>query len=88
VIRRSAIEWFRHFEEFAVITRKPIFVRWAEEAEAKQVCLRAGLEGDPSRARAQSSGHGLLPRCWRAWTLLLRRLRSLLHSVDANCPRL
>jgi len=87
VISRSAIEWFRHFGEFAVSIRKPIFVRWAEEAEAKQVCLRAGIERDASRTQAQSSSHGLLPRCSRAWASLLRRLRSLLQPVGANCPR-
>jgi hypothetical protein len=50
VVTCSAIEWFRHFGEFAVSTRKPIFVRWAEEAEAKQVCLIG-------RARAQRGAH-------------------------------
>jgi hypothetical protein len=50
-----------------VRTRKPIFVRWAEEAEAKQVSLWAGLERDASATRFQSSSHGPLPRCWRAW---------------------
>jgi hypothetical protein len=59
VITCSAIEWFRHFGEFAVSTHKPIFVRWAEEAEAKQVCLWAGLERDA----AHTSSHGLLLRC-------------------------
>ena len=87
VIPHSAIEWFRHFGEFAVSTRKPIFVRWAEEAEAKQVWLLAGFARDASRTQPQSSSHGLLPRCWRAWASLLRRLRSLPPPVDANCPR-
>jgi hypothetical protein len=87
VIPHSAIEWFRHFGKFAVSTRKPIFVRWAEEAEAKQVYLWAGLERDASRAQAQSSGHGRLPPPSRAWASLLRRVRNLLQAVDANCPR-
>jgi hypothetical protein len=82
VVTRSAIEWFRHFGEFAVSTHKPIFVRWAEEAEAKQVCLWAGLERDA----VATSSHRLLPRCSRAWALLLRRFRGLL-PMDANCPR-
>ena len=38
------IEWSNSVGEFAVISRKPAFVRWAEEAEAKQVCERAELE--------------------------------------------
>jgi hypothetical protein len=87
VFTSPAIEWFRQFGEFAVSTRKPIFVRWAEEAEAKQVCLQAGLERDASRSQAQSSSHPLLPAGSRAWALLLRRLRGLLQPADANCPR-
>jgi len=67
VITCSAIEWFRHFGEFAVSTHKPIFVRWAEEAEAKQVCLWDEIERGASRTQARSSSQGLLPRCWRAW---------------------
>ena len=80
----SAIEWFRHFGEFAVSTHKPIFVRWAEEAEAKQVCLWAGLERDAAPTQVQLSSHRLLPRRWRAWALLLRRFRGLLQPADAN----
>jgi len=87
VIPHSAIEWFRHFGEFAVTTRKPIFVRWAEEAEAKQVWLCAGLTRDASCAQAPSSSHPLLLLCSRAWAALLHRVRSLRQPVDANCPR-
>ena len=87
MITCSAIEWFRHFGEFAVSTHKPIFVRWAEEAEAKQMYLWARLERDASRSQAQSSSHGRLPPRSRAWASLLRRVRNLLQPADANCPR-
>jgi len=36
--------WVHRFGEFAVTSRKPTFLRWLEEAEAKQVCEWAGLE--------------------------------------------
>jgi hypothetical protein len=44
VISPSTIEKSYNFGEFAVTSRKPIFLRWLEEAEAKQVCEWAGLE--------------------------------------------
>jgi hypothetical protein len=70
-----------------VSTRKPIFVRWAEEAEAKQVWLWAGLVRDASCAQAPSSSHPLLVLRSRPWAALLHRVRSLLKPVDANSRR-
>ena len=48
-------------------TRKPIFVRWAEEAEARQAYLRAGLAGDAMRTQGSSNRQALLPSWLRAW---------------------
>ena len=87
MIAHSAIEWFRHFGEFAVSTRKPIFVRWAEEAEAKKVRLWAGRERETPRAEARSDSYAAPPANSRPWALLLRRLRSLLRPTGANCAR-
>jgi len=72
-----------------VTSRKPAFLRWAEEAEAKQVCLWAGLEREREapRAEARSDGCSAPPANSRPWALLLRRLRSLLRPTGANCAR-
>ena len=53
--------------------RKPTFVRWAEEAEAKQVCELAGLDqacdqSDIETERSRGPGDG---------PSFLRRLRGL-----------
>jgi hypothetical protein len=83
VVSPRTIEWCNYFREFAVTSRKPTFVRWAEEAEAKQVCEWAGLEGafdrsdtDPERSRG--SGERLS---------FLRRLCSLFGSQVAEIER-
>jgi len=83
VISHPAIKPFASSGSFAVSTHKPIFVRWAEEAEAKQVWLWAGLTRDASCAQAPSSSHPLLLLCSRAWAALLHRVRSLRQAVDA-----
>jgi hypothetical protein len=70
-----------------VTSRKPAFLRWAEEAEAKQVCLWAGLESEAPREEARSDGCPPAPAHSRAWALLRRRLRSLLRPTDANSAR-
>ena len=64
-------------------SRKPTFVRWAEEAEAKQVCELAGLEGAFDRPevdteRSHSSGERLS---------LFRRLCGLFGSQAAEIER-
>jgi hypothetical protein len=66
-----------------VTSRKPAFVRWAEEAEAKQVCEWAGLEQvcdqsdiDPERSRGSSERPSFL-----------RRLRGMFGSHDAQIER-
>jgi hypothetical protein len=66
-----------------VTSRKATFVRWAEEAEAKQVCEWAGLEGafdrsDTDTERSRGSGERLS---------FLRRLRSLFGSHIAQIER-
>ena len=62
-------------------SRKPTFVRWAEEAEAKQVCEWAGLEHDRSDVdteRSRGSGERLA---------FLRRLRGMFGSQTAQIER-
>ena len=80
---RSAIARFHNLGEFAVTSRKPTFVRWAEEAEAKQVCEWAGLEqardrSDVDTERSRGSGERLP---------LLRRLRGMFGSQTAQIER-
>ena len=64
-------------------SRKPIFLRWLEEAEAKQVCEWAGLEHacdrediDPEQSRGSSERPSFL-----------RRLRGMFGSHDAQIER-
>ena len=64
-------------------SRKPTFVRWAEEAEAKQVRERFGLDGafagsDTGGERSHGSGERLS---------FLRRLRDLFGSHIAQIER-
>lgn len=69
--------------EFAVTNRKPTFVRWAEEAEAKQVCEWAGFEQACDRLdidTERSRGSGERPS-------FLRRLRGLFESQIAQIAR-
>jgi hypothetical protein len=80
---RPAIVWFHNLGEFAVTSRKPTFVRWAEEAEAKQVCEWAGLEQacdrpDIDAERSRGSGERLP---------FLRRLRGMFGSQTAQIGR-
>ena len=63
--------------------RKPTFVRWAEEAEAKQVCEWAGLEqacDRPDIETERSRGSGERPS-------FLRRLRGFFGSQIAQIER-
>jgi hypothetical protein len=71
------------FGEFAVTIRKPTFVRWAEEAEAKQVCEWAELDRacDPPAIDAERS-RGSDDRL-----SILRRLRQLLASQITQIER-
>jgi len=66
-----------------VITRKPTFVRWAEEAEAKQVCEWAELDRacDPSEIDAERS-RGADDRL-----SFLRRLRGLFGGQITQIER-
>ena len=64
-------------------SRKPTFVRWAEEAEAKQVCELAGLEGAfdrPDVDTEQSRGSG-------ERASFLRRLLGLFGNQTAQIAR-
>jgi hypothetical protein len=72
-----------NFGEFAVTSRKPVFLRWAEEAEAKQVCERAELE----RAYDGPGIHTERPRGSCDRQSLLRRLRGLFGSQVAAIER-
>jgi hypothetical protein len=66
-----------------VTSRKPTFVRWAEEAEAKQVCEWAELEQSSDRPdidTERSPGSGERPS-------FLRRLRDLFGSQTAQIER-
>jgi hypothetical protein len=64
-----------------VTSRKPTFVRWAEEAEAKQVCEWAGLEQACDRPDTERSrGSGERPS-------FLRRLRGMFGSQTAQIER-
>jgi hypothetical protein len=54
--------------------RKPAMLRWMEEAEAKQVCARAGLECRRPEHGAEAS------RGFRLCLLLLHLLRGLFAS--------
>jgi hypothetical protein len=80
---RPAIARFLNLREFTVTSRKPTFVRWAEEAEAKQVCEWAGLEQacdqpDIDHERSRGSGERLS---------FLRRLRGIFGSQTAQIER-
>ena len=83
MISPRTIEWFYHVGEIAVTNRKPTFVRWAEEAEAKQVCEWAGLEqacDRPDIETERSRGPGDRPS-------FLRRLRGLFGSQIEQIER-
>jgi len=74
---------FHNLGEFAVTSRKPTFVRWAEEAEAKQVCEWAELEQacDPPDVDTERS-YGSRER-----PPFLRRLRGLFGGQTAQIER-
>ena len=83
MISPRTIEWFYHVGEIAVTNRKPTFVRWAEEAEAKQVCEWAELEQafdppDIDTERSPWSGER---------TSFLRRLRGLFGNQTTQIAR-
>ena len=74
---------FYMIREFAVTRRKPTFLRWLEEAEAKQVCEWAGLEQtcdrpdiDIEQLRGRSERESLL-----------RRLRGLFGNQTVQIAR-
>jgi hypothetical protein len=66
-----------------VTSRKPAFVRWAEEAEAKQVLGWAGVE----QATEQSNVCVMPLRRPRKPRSLLRRLRRLLANDTLQIAR-
>jgi len=66
-----------------VNSRKPTLLRWAEEAEAKQVCEWAGLEG-ASRRPDDDAG---LSRGSRDRPSLLRRLRDWFATPTGQITR-
>jgi len=66
-----------------VTSRKPAFLRWLEEAEAKQVCEWAGLEQASDRPGIDTE-----PPHWSAERpSLLRRLRGLFGSQSVQIAR-
>jgi hypothetical protein len=80
VIFPRIIEQSNNVEEFAVTSRRPTFIRWAEEAEAKHICEWA--EFDQTRDRPdidteRSPASGERPS-------FLRRLRGLFASQVAQ----
>jgi hypothetical protein len=83
VVSPLTIEWCNHFGEFAVTTRKPAFVRWAEEAEAKQVCEWAELE----QACDRPDIHTARLRGSSDRQSFFRRLRALFGSQVAEIER-
>jgi hypothetical protein len=83
VISPSTVEWCNYFREFAVTSRKPAFVRWAEEAEAKQV--REWAELDRSCDRPDINTERPRGSCDRK--PFLRRLRGLFGSQAAEIER-
>jgi hypothetical protein len=83
LIAPRTIKWFYHVGEIAVTSRKPTFVRWTEEAEAKQVCEWAGFEqafDRPDIDTERSRGSGERPS-------FLRRLRGFFGSQIAQIER-
>ena len=64
-------------------SRKPTFLRWLEEAEAKQVCEWAGLE--QTGGRPDIDTEQLRGRDERA--SLLRRLRGLFGNQTVQIAR-
>ena len=64
-------------------SRKPTFVRWAEEAEAKQVCEWAGLEQACDRPDIDTERS----RGSREQLSFLRRLRGMFGSHVAQIER-
>ena len=78
-----SIEQSYNAGEFTVTSRKPTFLRWLEEAEAKQVCEWAGLEqvcDRPDPDAEQSCGSGSRPS-------FLRRLRGMFGNQTAQIAR-
>jgi len=69
--------------EFAVTSRKPTFLRWLEEAEAKQVCEWAGLEQTCERPDIDTEQS----RGWGERASLLRRLRGLFGNQTVQITR-
>ena len=83
MISPGTIERSYNVGEFAVTSRKPIFLRWLEEAEAKQVCEWAELEQtcdrpDIDTERSHGSGERLS---------FLRRLRGMFGNQTAQIAR-
>jgi hypothetical protein len=70
-----------------VTSRKPAFLRWAEEAEAKQVLLWAGLDSEAPREEARPDTYPAPSADSRRWAILLRRLRGLVRPTEVNCRR-
>ena len=64
-------------------SRKPTFLRWVEEAEAKQVCEWAELED----ARDHAEVCPELPPSSRIRPFLLRRLRGLFGNQTVQIAR-
>ena len=83
VISRHPIEWFCYVGEFAVTSRKPTFLRWLEEAEAKQVCEWAEIEGACDQAEVCPE---LAPSS-RIGPFFLRRLRGLFGNQTVQIAR-
>lgn len=83
VIFQRTNEQSYSIREFAVTSRKPRFLRWLEEAEAKQVCEWAGLE----QARDRSCIDTERLRDWTERPSLLSRLRGFLGNQTVQIAR-
>jgi len=83
VIPPQTVVWSYNFGEFAVTSRKPPFLRWLEEAEAKRMCEWAGLEHACSRRDIDAERS--LEQSVRS--SLLRRLRGLFGNQTVQIAR-
>ena len=83
VIPPQTVVWSYNFGEFAVTSRKPPFLRWLEEAEAKRMCEWAGLEHACNRRDIAAKRS--LEQSVRS--SLLRRLRGLFGNQTVQIAR-
>jgi len=69
------------------MTRRPILLRWTEEAEAERVCALAILEGEPQDAAARPAAIAAKPCSTRRRPTLLPSLLNWFGGAGAQIAR-